>query len=94
MVDAVPYKIYLHHNERDRNQYPVLIIPRDGLPETFWEELNFVPSCYDVSEGYIRGWAPGYEDGGTLVAKREFPVVYFDDERYVQLQLQHCILGY
>lgn len=43
------------------------------------------PKCYvvDSETREILGWAPGYEDGGQLVAKREFPVMYYDGRNSV-----------
>jgi hypothetical protein len=44
-----------------------------------------VPKCYVLDDAgtSIADWAPGYEDGGPLVHKRNFPVLFFDNERSV-----------
>lgn len=34
--------------------------------------------CFDVDNGKIVGWTPGYENGGSLAYDRWFPVVYLD----------------
>ncbi|KAH8649052.1 hypothetical protein BX600DRAFT_109604 [Xylariales sp. PMI_506] len=40
-----------------------------------------LPECYVYSNDKkrITGWAPGYEDNGSYVQMREFPVVFFDE---------------
>jgi hypothetical protein len=86
ILNAVPGNQYLHYYEEDKHQYLVLVVQWVGLGEEFWESLGFVPGCFEVSENRIRGWAPGYEDGGKLVAEREFPVRYFDNQQYVWFQ--------
>lgn len=42
-----------------------------------------IPCCYMVDEEAknIKGWAPGYENGGDLEQERLFPVVYFAREK-------------
>lgn len=36
--------------------------------------------CFDVDNGKIVGWAPGYKNGGSLAYDRWFPVVYLDKD--------------
>ncbi|KAK0702929.1 hypothetical protein B0T21DRAFT_109307 [Apiosordaria backusii] len=61
-----------------------------GLQEFTWEDVGLLsdvlPKCYvyerdDKGQARsIKGWAEGYEDGGPLMKKREFPVLIIDDE--------------
>ena len=41
-----------------------------------WRE---VPTCYDYDDKTkkIRGWKPGYEDGGDRINERQYPFLYF-----------------
>lgn len=54
-----------------------------GLKEKLQETdlIHNVPKCYRVDRlsFQIKGWQPAYEDGGPKVAKREYPVMYFDN---------------
>lgn len=45
--------------------------------------MTAAPRCYawDAQAGQIVGWAPGFEDGGSRVSEREFPVMFFDEGR-------------
>lgn len=42
---------------------------------------EFLPACYDNKGGRF-AWAEGYNDGESLVAEREFPVMYFDGQDF------------
>ncbi|KAK0743032.1 hypothetical protein B0T18DRAFT_430406 [Schizothecium vesticola] len=45
--------------------------------------MRDAPECYalDAQTRQIVGWAPGFEDGGSRVSEREFPVMFFDGNR-------------
>lgn len=51
---------------------------REKLQET--DLMGNIPKCYRVDRVslQIKGWQPAYEDGGPKVAKREYPVMFFD----------------
>ncbi|KAK1754242.1 hypothetical protein QBC47DRAFT_403627 [Echria macrotheca] len=79
--------LYLCYWNQDRRNYVVLVLPHGSLEPAGWTGtlansglLDKVPRCYDFDQAtqQIRGWAPGYEDGGQWMSKREFPVLYFD----------------
>lgn len=74
--------------------YPVMILGWDdqegsGLKDTYLHNTNLLekssqpPSCYKYDSKKIIGWAPDYEDGGTKVWFRKFPVMFFDVEQTV-----------
>ncbi|RYP20318.1 hypothetical protein DL765_002881 [Monosporascus sp. GIB2] len=84
-------ELYLAYWPEHDTKYPVMLLPWDdlrraGLPGTLRDTglLDRLPKCYkfDSTHG-ITGWAEGYEDGGRLVTKREFPVAYFDKPKSV-----------
>lgn len=54
---------------------------REKLQET--DLMSNIPKCYRVDRIslQIKGWQPAYEDGGPKVAKREYPVMFFDSYR-------------
>lgn len=54
---------------------------REKLQET--DLMGNIPKCYRVDRIslQIKGWQPAYEDGGPKVAKREYPVMFFDGYR-------------
>ncbi|KAK4199289.1 hypothetical protein QBC40DRAFT_307633 [Triangularia verruculosa] len=61
-----------------------------GLLDSSLEDVGLfvdvVPKCYEYERDErnqvkrIKGWAEGYEDGGPLVKKREFPVLHIDSD--------------
>lgn len=86
-------ELYLGLWSKTKTQYPVLVFPWGdlsivGMPGVILSQTslkNNIPRCYlvDRMTQQITGWAKGYEDDGALVHKREFPVMYFDRNRYV-----------
>lgn len=87
----VPAELYLGYWSKNKTKYGVLVLPwRDLAPcgiAGYLKNTNLLaraPKCYVISEdGEIEGWAPGFEDGGPLVTKRDFPVMYYDGHRSV-----------
>ncbi|KAI1139201.1 hypothetical protein F5Y05DRAFT_381115 [Hypoxylon sp. FL0543] len=49
--------------------------------------LKSVPACYRYNKEAqeILGWKDDYDDGGSKVTRREFPVMYFDQGLYIPL---------
>ncbi|RSL68059.1 hypothetical protein CEP54_002928 [Fusarium duplospermum] len=81
-------EIYAAYWKSSRSFYPVLILPWGGFQDIGFKGslldtglLDDTPSCYIV-DGETAEWADGYEDGGRLVSKRQFPVVYFDELKF------------
>ncbi|KAL2691281.1 hypothetical protein Neosp_001662 [[Neocosmospora] mangrovei] len=81
-------EIYAAYWKSSRSFYPVLILPWGSFQNIGFKGslldtglLDDTPSCY-VVDGETAEWADGYEDGGRLVAKRQFPVVYFDELKF------------
>lgn len=78
---------------KNRDQiYPVMILGWDsqngsGLKDSDLDATGLLkqkskpPKCYnyDSHSHKIKGWAPGYEDGGPKVRLRKFPVMFFDE---------------
>lgn len=86
IVDPIPGQVYCGFWSKSKRSWAVLLLPTDdlgkvGVPGTM-ESLGLtdsIPECYDYDERTsIFNWAKGYEDGGIHIAKREFPVMYFD----------------
>jgi hypothetical protein len=81
-------ELYLAYWSKTKLRFAVIILPwGDLLPSTGMQGtllgtglLERPPKCYTIDRvtREITGWAEGYEDGGRLVTKREFPVMYFD----------------
>ncbi|KAI1775911.1 hypothetical protein F4818DRAFT_391438 [Hypoxylon cercidicola] len=74
--------------------YPVMILGWDeqkgsGLDNTNLHDTGLLkktsqpPNCYKYDSKKIIGWAPGYEDGGSKVEQRRFPVMFFDESQTV-----------
>ncbi|KAJ3550307.1 hypothetical protein NM208_g30 [Fusarium decemcellulare] len=92
ILNPAPGWIYLAYWETVRAWYPALILPQShddfddiGVPDTP-EDLGLmerVPKCYiyDASTKGLK-WKAGYEDGGPLVAKRKFPVLFFNGGKF------------
>jgi hypothetical protein len=83
-------ELYLGFWSKSKTKYAVILLPWGdltpaGMVGTLSNTglLGNPPSCYivDRMSQEIRGWAQGYEDGGPLVTKREFPVMYFDGSK-------------
>ncbi|KAK5662304.1 hypothetical protein OQA88_8210 [Cercophora sp. LCS_1] len=92
ITDPVAGELYLVFWPKDKQQYPAILLPWGdlkcaGLLGNLAETglVRSAPKCYVVDPVHqkIQGWASGYEDGGPLVAKREFPCYYFDGDRSV-----------
>jgi hypothetical protein len=53
-----------------------------GLPGTIADIglLEDIPPCYRYNQRTkkVTGWQQGFEDGGPLASRRQFPVMYFD----------------
>ena len=89
VVDPTPGDVYLGFWGKAKKSWAVLLLPTKNIADVgvrgTIESLGLtgkVPACYDYDgETKEFRWAEGYEDGGDLVAKREFPVLYFDGRR-------------
>lgn len=90
--NPTPGELYLGYWTKEKKNYAVLLLPRGdlkcaGMHGTLSDTglLIKAPKCYviDRMSMQIKGWAPGYEDGGPLEMKRDFPVMYFDGRRSV-----------
>lgn len=86
VVNPTSGDVYLGHWGKAKKSWAVLLLPTKNIGDVgvrgTIESLGLtrkVPACYDY-DGQTKEfrWAEGYEDGGDLVAKREFPVLYFD----------------
>ncbi|KAI8652329.1 C2H2-type domain-containing protein [Fusarium keratoplasticum] len=86
IISPTPGIVYLAYRESTKTWLPALILPRNNLHKvgvsTTLESLGLVenvPKCYVYDPGTkCLEWKAQYEDGGSLVAQRQFPVVYFD----------------
>lgn len=88
ITNPVPGELYLGYWSKTRTRYAIMVFPfwgdisMTGLHGTLASVglVSNAPKCVRVSRSTqeILGWHKGYEDGGPLVTKREFPVVYFD----------------
>lgn len=105
ITDAKYGNLYLGYWAKTKQKFPVIVLPlgdlkaaglKGKLLETSLKKT--IPRCYVVTRPtpdtkVISGWAKGYEDGGPLVTKREFPVMYFDDKSYVGYPISRRILA-
>ncbi|KAM5349725.1 hypothetical protein ACJ41O_006230 [Fusarium nematophilum] len=92
VLDPKPGEIYVVYWKKEKAYYAVMILPwrrftQLGMTEALLETglLNDVPPCYvfnKKTDHMARGWASGYQDGGHLVPKRQFPVIYFDKNKF------------
>ncbi|RTE82412.1 hypothetical protein BHE90_003038 [Fusarium euwallaceae] len=86
IISPTPGIVYLAYRETTKTRIPALVLPRNNLHKvglsTTLESLGLVenvPKCYVYDPGTkCLEWKAQYEDGGSLVAQRQFPVVYFD----------------
>ncbi|KAJ4171547.1 hypothetical protein NW754_013315 [Fusarium falciforme] len=86
IISPTPGIVYLAYRKSTKTWLPALILPRNNLHKvglsTTLESLGLVesvPKCYVYDPGTkCLEWKAQYEDGGALVAQRQFPVVYFD----------------
>ena len=90
LTNPAANELYRAYWSREKRNYAVLVLPWHDLGPAGWKGtlastglLVNAPKCYviDRSVPEIKGWAAGFEDGGALVSKREFPVCYFDKAR-------------
>ncbi|TLD14859.1 hypothetical protein PspLS_10897 [Pyricularia sp. CBS 133598] len=67
-----------HGRWRPGIYWPVVILSWDDARV----DMKDLPKsdCFDVDNGKIVGWAPGYENGGSLAYDRWFPVIYLDKD--------------
>src|SRR5262249_18284492 len=72
--------------------YAVLLLPTGSFePVGMTGEIadtdlvTYIPTCFRSNKRAkkILGWSTGFEDGGPLVSKRRFPVMYFAADHYV-----------
>lgn len=83
-------RIYLTYWEMTRDWLPALLLPNIGLDKFgvpgILESIgliDYIPECYDYDlETKDLKWKNGYEYGGPRVMEREFPVVYFDGNKF------------
>ncbi|KAK8036736.1 hypothetical protein PG994_015233 [Apiospora phragmitis] len=85
-----PKTSHIYYAKYEDQHWAVVLLGWDRLPDRcrHWtlgaSELvkHDPPSCYNF-DGYKRiiGWKPNYADGSKFVWKREFPVMYFEQER-------------
>ncbi|KAH7129939.1 hypothetical protein B0J13DRAFT_645008 [Dactylonectria estremocensis] len=98
ITDPIPGEIYLAYWEMSRVWSPVLVLPQErldnvGVSDTL-EDLGLiatVPKCYRYDQRMKKlKWRGPYEDGQPLVAKRQFPVMYFDGLKFPE----KCSVGW
>lgn len=86
-VDPVAGEYYVGYWRQSDSFNIVLVLPTADLGDRripvsikTTGHLKDVPYCYhySTSEGKILGWKSDFKDGGRLVHKRQFPVIYFD----------------
>ncbi|KAG4258499.1 hypothetical protein FPRO03_03453 [Fusarium proliferatum] len=77
VVAPVPNEIYLAYWRMSKNWFAVLVLPLENVEMFGLSE--FMPACYDCDKhtGQV-GWKQGYENGGPLMADRQFPVMFFE----------------
>lgn len=91
VVYPVDFEVYLGFWSKTKTRYAVMLLPWGSFDPTLTGSLSDSglldkpPKCYVIDRvtREITGWAEGFEDGGRLVTKREFPVMYFDGQRSV-----------
>jgi hypothetical protein len=74
----VPNGIYLAYWGMSKSWFAVLILPLKDVEKFGLSES--MPACYDFDEdtGQMK-WKEGYEDGGLLIADRQFPVMFLEN---------------
>ncbi|KAF3353898.1 hypothetical protein VdG1_07928 [Verticillium dahliae VDG1] len=92
VVNPVAGKLYyatpkLWYLDRTKKYIVMILAWKDlticGLPGTTLSQLELIQqaqrkACYAYDAQGIAGWMPDYEDGGKLVKKRWFPVIWFE----------------
>ncbi|KAH6961728.1 hypothetical protein BKA56DRAFT_456941, partial [Ilyonectria sp. MPI-CAGE-AT-0026] len=90
IIDPTPGEVYLAFWKKSKEWSAVLLLPTSnlddvGVPSTL-ENLGLaenVPACYDYdAQANSFEWRQGYKDGESFVAKRQFPVMYFDGQDF------------
>jgi len=92
LTNPVPGELYLGYWTKTKSKFAIVVLPLTGSVGVTSHAsgslhsiglLPNAPRCFTVNKAThtITGWAKGYEDGGPLVTKREFPVVYFDHKQ-------------
>ncbi|KAI5919556.1 hypothetical protein F4810DRAFT_686690 [Camillea tinctor] len=86
ITNPKPFHIYYARWEGDK--YPALILGWDkqteaGLKGTLGDtglfgDTSDMPVCYKYGHNRILGWASGYQDGGSKVNSRKFPVMFLE----------------
>ncbi|KAI8710478.1 hypothetical protein NCS52_01564800 [Fusarium sp. LHS14.1] len=88
--DPIPGRIYMAYSEMGRNWLPALLLPHTGLEEfgipSTLESLGLIehlPQCYvyDPATKHLTR-KDEYECGGPRFLEREFPVLYFDGNKF------------
>ncbi|KAM5353600.1 hypothetical protein ACJ41O_000250 [Fusarium nematophilum] len=84
-------EIYAAYWKDEKKFYAVLTLPQEPFPalglQAPLREKGLLgpnkPSCFVTDENELSVcWAQGYEDGGPLVTKRKFPVMFFDQDKF------------
>ncbi|KAI0521199.1 hypothetical protein F5B22DRAFT_643928 [Xylaria bambusicola] len=90
ITDPTPGDIYLGYWPKSRSWLAVLLLPLGDFTDIGLEGaikdtglLNEIPPCYRYNKHTkkIYGWQHDFEDKGPLVLKRQFPVMFFDDQK-------------
>ncbi|KAH8900020.1 hypothetical protein GQ53DRAFT_206688 [Thozetella sp. PMI_491] len=88
VTDPAPGELYRAFWSEEKRNYAVVVLPWGDLSRVGFNGtlattglLDRAPKCYVIDRMVpkILGWSAGFEDGGSLVDKREFPVCYFDN---------------
>ncbi|KAI8650903.1 hypothetical protein NCS57_01425600 [Fusarium keratoplasticum] len=87
-----PGDIYATRWQEHKGLYPIYILPLGVCPRLGFTQSAIVqtklvtqlPSCYefDPKTDSEPRWAPDYEDGGARVKERLWPVMFFKDGRF------------
>ncbi|KAH6988415.1 hypothetical protein EDB80DRAFT_816660, partial [Ilyonectria destructans] len=90
IIEPTPSEVYLAFWKKSKEWSAALLLPTSnlddvGVPSTL-ENLGLaenVPEYYDYgAQANSFEWQQGYKDGESFVAKREFPVMYFDGQDF------------
>ncbi|KAL6402657.1 hypothetical protein AUP68_14111 [Ilyonectria robusta] len=90
ITEPIPGEFYLAYRKGSTDRCPVLLLPLGhldnvGVPDAveILGLIDSVPACYVYNQSANDlVWQEGYEDGGPLVAKRQFPVMYLDGSEF------------
>ncbi|CAM1508983.1 Fc.00g027220.m01.CDS01 [Cosmosporella sp. VM-42] len=87
VMAPIPGEPYTAYYQISRKFMAVLLLPLGDFAQVGLEGnmqrtglLEEIPGCFTYNEGTkeITGWQRGYQDGGPLVSRRAFPVIYID----------------